>query len=401
MEGGTNMRCLLKKRAVSILLILALTISCLPASVLMADKEEDHDHVWARATDLSGWYCEDPGCNAFTTEHPPVLNEVLDSVCFEPYYRIPDITFTLTNVHKGVSLLEMMILIYLTEDSVITPSKSYRMGTEMVEAGTPIHASDFVNDDGTNKILCVNVGFDGSLVMGWDEVPYQPGDCLWFYSLRFYISNSGGIAPITYWCKESDSEMTGYAISNILLHLKTEGLKAVPGGANQVKLSWTPSSDAQGYLVYGLKNGTYGYAGMTTQGATFTDTKAIAGEYNYYWVFPYIKDTSGKMRVGKCPNYVYAKGGLPAAANLKASSVKGGVKLTWDKVMGAEGYLVYGIVDGKAYAYVGMTTKGTTFTDKTASKTQYNYYWVFPYFTDTNGKMVPGQTGKYTYGRAI
>ena len=99
------MRCLLKKRAVSILLILALTISCLPASGLMADKEEDHDHVWARATDLSGWYCEDPGCNAFTTEHPPVLNEVLDSVCFEPSYRIPDITFTLTNVHKGVSLL--------------------------------------------------------------------------------------------------------------------------------------------------------------------------------------------------------------------------------------------------------------------------------------------------------
>jgi hypothetical protein len=178
-------------------------------------------------------------------------------------------------------------------------------------------------------------------------------------------------------------------------------LKAVPAGKGRVTLTWTASSGAEGYLIYGQKNGKYGYVGMTTQGTTFTDTKALYDDYNFYWVFPYVKDGFGNMVPCNTETYVYAKGILTAVTGLKASSVKGGVKLTWNAVTGAEGYLVYGIVAGKPYGYVGMTTKGTTFTDKTASSTEYNYYWVFPYFKDSNGKMIVGQTAKYTYGRAI
>ncbi|MBO7563236.1 MAG: InlB B-repeat-containing protein, partial [Clostridiales bacterium] len=178
-------------------------------------------------------------------------------------------------------------------------------------------------------------------------------------------------------------------------------LTATAAGKERVKLTWKGSAGVEGYLIYGQKNGKYSYVGMTTQGTTFTDTKAIYSDYNYYWVFPYVKDSTGKMFPGSCTKYVFAKGICPAAANLKAASVKGGVKLTWDAVTGAEGYLVYGIVAGKSYAYVGMTTQGTSFTDKTASTTQFNYYWVYPYFKDSNGKMVVGQTGKYTYGRAL
>jgi hypothetical protein len=179
------------------------------------------------------------------------------------------------------------------------------------------------------------------------------------------------------------------------------GLKAAPAGKGKVTLTWTASSGAEGYLIYGQKNGKYGYVGMTTQGTTFTDTKALYDDYNFYWVFPYVKDSAGNMVPHNTETYVYAKGILTAVTGLKASSVTGGVKLTWNAVSGAEGYLVYGIVAGKPYGYVGMTTKGTTFTDKTASSTEYNYYWVFPYFKDSNGKMIVGQTAKYTYGRAI
>ncbi len=193
-----------------------------------------------------------------------------------------------------------------------------------------------------------------------------------------------------------------YAVwENITPPAEVTNLKAVPAGKGRVTLTWTASSGAEGYLVYGQKNGKYGYVGMTTQGTTFTDTKALYDDYNFYWVFPFIKDVLGNMVPRNTETYVYAKGILTAITGLKASSVTGGVKLTWNSVSGAEGYLVYGIVDGKPYGYVGMTTKGTTFTDKTASKTQYNYYWVFPYFKDGSGKMIVGQTAKYTYGRAI
>ncbi|MBR5936766.1 MAG: hypothetical protein IKZ90_00665 [Clostridiales bacterium] len=178
-------------------------------------------------------------------------------------------------------------------------------------------------------------------------------------------------------------------------------LRAASAGKNRVKLTWTASENADGYLVYAQKNKSYAYVGMTTLGTTFTDTKALDGDYNYYWVFPYKKSGNGKMAAGGCTKYVFAKGVCPAVTDLKAASVKGGVKLTWTASAGAEGYLVYGIVNGQSYKYIGMTTRGTTFTDKTASSTVFNYYWVYPYYKGANGNMIVGLTGKYTYGRAL
>ena len=178
--------------------------------------------------------------------------------------------------------------------------------------------------------------------------------------------------------------------------------KSIPAGKQKVKLTWNSAEGAEGYLIYAQKNGKYGYVGMTTKGTTFTDAKALDTDYNYYWVFPYVTDTNtGKMLPGKCTKYVWAKGVIPAVQNLKASSVKGGVKLTWTEQKDAEGYLVYGQRAGGKYGYVGMITKGTTFTDTKASKTAYNYYWVFPYHKDGQGNMIVGGTPKYTYGRAL
>ena len=179
------------------------------------------------------------------------------------------------------------------------------------------------------------------------------------------------------------------------------GLSATSAGYKTVKLSWEAVGNASGYLIYGQKNGVYSYIGKVIGETTFTDKKALADDYNYYWVFPYIQRANGSMIAGNCAKYTFAKGVCPAVTNLKASSVKGGVKLTWTASAGAEGYLVYGIRPGQEYGYIGMTTKGTTFTDTKASSTQYNYYWVFPYSADENGKMVVGETGKYTYGRAL
>ena len=181
---------------------------------------------------------------------------------------------------------------------------------------------------------------------------------------------------------------------------KVTGLTAESAGKNKVKLTWDAVDGAEGYLVYAQKDGKYGYVGMTTKGTTFTDTKALDSDYNYYWVFAYAKDDGGFMHAGACEKYVYAKGLTLAVTNLKASSVKGGVKLTWTASSGAEGYLVYGIRPGGSYGYIGMTTKGTSFTDAKASKTEYTFYWVFPYHKAADGSMVVGGTAKYTYGRA-
>lgn len=180
-----------------------------------------------------------------------------------------------------------------------------------------------------------------------------------------------------------------------------ENLKA-SSTVGKVKLTWDKVKDAEGYLIYGIRgDGKYGYIGMTTTQSAYIDKKALTSDYNYYWVFAYCKDDAGKMYPGLTAHYVYGKAQKCAAVtNLKASSVKGGVKLTWTMSAGAEGYLVYGIRAGEKYGYIGMTTKGTTFTDKKASSTDWNYYWVFPYHKDSEGNMVVGGTPKYVYGKA-
>ena len=180
-----------------------------------------------------------------------------------------------------------------------------------------------------------------------------------------------------------------------------ENLKA-SSTVGKVKLTWDKVEDAEGYLIYGIRgDGKYGYIGMTTTQSAYIDKKALTSDYNYYWVFAYCKDDAGKMYPGLTAHYVYGKAQKCAAVtNLKASSVKGGVKLTWTMSAGAEGYLVYGIRAGEKYGYIGMTTKGTTFTDKKASSTDWNFYWVFPYHKDSEGKMVVGGTPQYVYGKA-
>ncbi len=198
------------------------------------------------------------------------------------------------------------------------------------------------------------------------------------------------------------NHLTDYVSAPVLIAPvpeKVTGLKAESAGKNKVELSWDPVSAVEGYLVYAQKNGNYDYVGMTTWGTTFTDTKALDTDYNFYWVFGYVKDANGKMIPGGCEKYVYAKGVCLAVTGLKASSVSGGVKLTWNASEGAKGYLVYGIHPGGSYGYIGMTTKGTTFTDKKASKTDWNFYWVFPYHKNGD-TMVVGGTPKYVYGKA-
>ena len=222
------------------------------------------------------------------------------------------------------------------------------------------------------------------------------------------VNNSGVVTPVAngtavITVKAKDSGKT--AICKVTVKFPTvatlTNLKAVTGGPSKVKLTWNAVSGAEGYLVYAQKNGQYGYVGMTTKGTTYTDTKALTNDYNFYWVFPYVKDANGNMYAGGCQSYKYAKGGVcPAVTNLKAVSEIGQVRLTWKASAGAEGYLVYGKTATGKYGYIGMTTKGTTYVHKSASKTEYNFYWVFPYHRDANGKMIVGGTPKYVYGKA-
>ncbi|MBR5937273.1 MAG: hypothetical protein IKZ90_03245 [Clostridiales bacterium] len=174
-------------------------------------------------------------------------------------------------------------------------------------------------------------------------------------------------------------------------------ISAVPAGLNKVKLMWNVLPGANGYLVYARKNGKYTYVGMTANNS-FIDTKASETEYNFYWVYPFIRDVDGQMVIGNCSKYTFAKGGLSAVTNLSANGSTGKVTLSWTAALGADGYLIYGIRPGGKYGYIGMTS-GTKYSDVKASASGWTFYWVIPY-AKSGSTMVPGASTPYVYSKA-
>ncbi len=404
------------KKLVLFVLSVIFVFSSLPVPVANA-VEDVHDHYWGFIPwNSNGEWAPHYRCSICgmeTTTEPAPYNEVLDEVhCKIGAYNRTNIGFRLRNVFKGGSnsLEGEESFIYIREDSEIIPDGEFILAHtelpdivegEVMPVGTSFSGSDFILEDGTKRELSFVTYEDSDVVIAtWDvrnfSILLYGNHC---QVLTFELHpEGGGLKPITYYCVDEKTGMTPMANFVEQECSETSNLRA-KGVENAVQLTWKKVDVAEGYLVYGYKNGKYGYVGMT-KGTSFKDTKALTKDYNYYWVFSY-SYCFGHMIVGKCRSYVYSRALLPAPTNLKASSVKGGVKLTWSAVTGADGYLVYGIVDGKPYGYVGMTTKGTTFTDVKASSKEYNFYWVIPYYKDGNGKMIVGQTAKYTYGRAL
>lgn len=179
---------------------------------------------------------------------------------------------------------------------------------------------------------------------------------------------------------------------------EAENVKAERGGKNKVKISWSSVSGAEGYIIY--KRGTDGkfsYIGMTGKD-TYTDVNASGVEYNFYKIYPYYKE-NGKNVIGTVKGYVYAKAGVSAVPNLKAQNSGNNIKITWEKVDEADGYIIYRRVGNNNFKYLYIVGGySSSYLDTTASACYYNYYRVYPYYKDTNGKRILGASNQYVYG---
>ena len=95
-------------------------------------------------------------------------------------------------------------------------------------------------------------------------------------------------------------------------------------------------------------------------------------------------------------NETYSNIDLTAVTNFNTQIMGANlVKLSWNAVKGADGYIIYRkIADGKfEYRYM---VSNTTYTDTTAQTGEYNFYRVYPY-KNVNGKRVLGPSNEYKY----
>ncbi len=156
-------------------------------------------------------------------------------------------------------------------------------------------------------------------------------------------------------------------------------LKSVSNEKNGVKISWKSVLGADKYYVYRkVKGGSYSKIGETTKNY-YTDKKAKSGKKYYYVVKAVnkagISDSSSSKSILH----------LADPTLKKPSSIQKGIVLKWNKITGAQGYMVYRKTGSGSYKKLA-TVKGKskiTYTDKKAKKGKTYTYKIKAYKTRT------------------
>ncbi len=166
-------------------------------------------------------------------------------------------------------------------------------------------------------------------------------------------------------------------------------LKAVSNTTSGMKITWSKVKGGDSYRVYRkTKGGSWKYLDSTKNGY-FTDTTAKTGTTYYYTVRA--KNEAGLSSYntkGLSIKYV-------AAPKLsKVQNITGGLKVTWSKVSGADGYYVYRKLYGSDSWTRIATVKGgstVTYKDTKVSKGKVYVYTVKAY--DGSAKSAHNSTG--------
>lgn len=160
---------------------------------------------------------------------------------------------------------------------------------------------------------------------------------------------------------------------------------------NSTKLSWSAMSGAEGYQVFRATSskGTY-KALKTVKTRSFTDSGLTTGKTYYYKVRGY-KTIDGRRVYGEYSSVKSGKPSLGKVTSVKAA--KGGtqkVKVSWKKVSGASGYVVYQSTKKSSGFKAVKTVKGNStvkYTTVKLKKGKTYYFKVKAYRTVSKKKV--------------
>ena len=158
-----------------------------------------------------------------------------------------------------------------------------------------------------------------------------------------------------------------YDLKFVDAFIKAPKLTKISNSSSGVKIIWGKVSGADSYKVYRkIKGGKWKEIGKTS-GLYYIDKKAKSGTKYYYTV-----KAKNQALTTDYSNSLSIK----RLSNLKLSSVSNtssGIKVSWKKVTGASGYIVYRKAKGGKWKELGKTSK-LYYVDKKAKKgTSYSY----------------------------
>ena len=169
-----------------------------------------------------------------------------------------------------------------------------------------------------------------------------------------------------------------------------------------VKVTWKATSGAEGYYIYRkTSGGSYSKIGTVTSGTTVTyiDTTAKSGTTYIYTVKAYGGGSTSSYNSTGLTVLRLAQPSLVSVTAVNSSKLK----LTWNKVTGAEGYYIYRKVSGGSWSRIKTITSGSTvsFTNYYLNSNTTYYYTVRAYagsYTSTRSSTgISGKTSEASY----
>lgn len=175
-------------------------------------------------------------------------------------------------------------------------------------------------------------------------------------------------------------------VSYQILPGKTSKITATQS-TSLIKLTWKKVTGADGYRVYQYNSKTGKYEKIkTTTGTSYTVKKLKAGTTYKFAVKAYTKDNGETLWAASYKTIT--TGTKPATPTVKATAGSKQATISWNKVTGATGYVVYMQDDFGDYNKIGSTKK-TSYTRKKLTKGKTYYFRVRAYKT-VDGKNIYG-----------
>ena len=151
-------------------------------------------------------------------------------------------------------------------------------------------------------------------------------------------------------------------------------ISKVANADKAVKITWGNVKGADGYYVYRKAPGETAWKKIATvDGNTYSDTKVSSGKVYTYTVKAYIDSTTSYYASSQQIRYL----AMPKLT--KVTSTISGVKFTWGKVAGADGYYVYRKSRLGDWTKIATVKSGTSYLDKSAKEGKTYYYTVIAY----------------------
>ena len=169
------------------------------------------------------------------------------------------------------------------------------------------------------------------------------------------------------------------------------GAKAISAGYNQIRITWKKAANASGYIIERKKGSKWQtIANIKASALSYTQRNSkkypIQTGRGYAYRIRAYRVVNGKYIYGEYSGAFSGKA-LPAATTLRVAGKSSGIRLSWRKVPGASGYVVYRYIGGKR-SRIASTGK-ITLIDRKVSKSRSYGYRVRAYRI-VNGKRVYG-----------